>query len=80
MFVTLPAAFSQIIGFTDFAQSEFVYTIPILNTANVIRNALMGRYDYLGIAITISVGVILAVIAVWQSVRMFNKESILSRI
>ena len=32
MFVTLPAAFSQIIGFTDFAQSMAVYAIPILNT------------------------------------------------
>ena len=80
MFVTLPAAFSQIIGFTDFAQSEVVYAIPILNTANVIRNALMGRYDALGIAITISSGVLLASIAVWYSVRLFNRESILSRI
>jgi sodium transport system permease protein len=80
MFVTMPAAFSQIIGFTDFAQSEAVYAIPILNTANVIRNALMGRYDTLGIAITISTGVLLASIAVWYSVKLFNRESILSRI
>ena len=80
MFVTMPAAFSQIIGFTDFAQSEAVYAIPILNTANVIRNALMGRYDALGITITISTGVILASVAVWFSVRLFNKETILSRI
>jgi sodium transport system permease protein len=80
MFVTMPAAFSQIIGFTDFAQSEAVYEIQILNTANVIRNALMGRYDTLGIAITISTGVLLASIAVWYSVKLFNRESILSRI
>ena len=80
MFVTMPAAFSQIIGFTDFAQSEVVYAIPILNTANVIRNALMGRYDALGITITITTGVILASVAVWFSVRLFNKETILSRI
>lgn len=80
MFVTLPAAFSQIIGFTDFAQSQWVYTIPILNTANVIRNALMGRYDAIGIAITISTGVIIASFAIWDSVRRFNRESILSRI
>ncbi|MBS1725616.1 MAG: ABC transporter permease [Armatimonadetes bacterium] len=79
-FVTLPAAFSQFIGLTDFAQSKLVYTIPILNTANVIRNALMGKYDAAGIAITIVSGVILASIAVWYSVRLFNRESILSRI
>ena len=80
MFVTMPAAFSQIIGFTDFAQSKVVYAIPILNTANVIRNALMGRYDAVGIAITMSIGAVLASIAVWYSVRLFNRESILSRI
>lgn len=80
MFVTMPAAFSQIIGFTDFAQSQVVYAIPILNTANVIRNALMGRYDAVGIAITISTGVLIAAFAVWYSVRLFNRESILSRI
>ncbi len=80
MFVTLPAAFSQIIGFTDFAQSMVVYAIPILNTANVIRNALMGRYDVVGIAITISTGILIAAIAVWYSVKLFNRESILSRI
>ena len=80
MFVTMPAAFSQIIGFTDFAQSKVVYAIPILNTANVIRNALMGRYDALGIAITISTGVLIAIFAVWYSVSLFNRETILSRI
>ena len=80
MFVTLPAAFSQFIGLTDFAQSKVVYTIPILSTANVIRNALMGKYDPVGIAITISVGVILASLAIWYSVKLFNRESILSRI
>ena len=80
MFVTLPAAFSQIIGFTDFAQSMAVYAIPILNTANVIRNALMGRYDVVGIGITILTGILIASVAVWYSVKLFNKESILSRI
>ena len=80
MFVTMPAAFSQIIGFTDFAQSKMVYAIPILNTANVIRNALMGRYDAVGIAITISTGVLIATFAVWYSVKLFNRETILSRI
>lgn len=80
MFVTLPAAFSQFIGLTDFAQSKAVYLIPILNTANVIRNALMGKYDVVGIVITIATGVVLGSIAVWYSVKLFNRESILSRI
>lgn len=80
MFVTLPAAFSQFIGLTDLAQSKVVYAIPILNTANVIRNSLMGKYDVAGIAITIASGVILAGIAIWYSVKLFNRESILNRI
>lgn len=80
MFVTLPAAFSQFIGLTDFAQSKVVYTIPILNTANVIRNSLMGKYDAVGIAITIVSGLVLASIAIWYSVKLFNRETILSRI
>lgn len=80
MFVTLPAAFSQFIGLTDFAQSKAVYAIPILNTANVIRNALLGKYDVVGITITIVSGIILAATAIWCSVKLFNKETILSRI
>ena len=78
--VMLPAMFSQIIGFTDFAQSRMVYAIPILNATNVIRNALVGKYDAIGIAMTFGIGTVLALIAMAWSVRLFNRETILNRI
>ena len=78
--VMLPAMFSQIIGFTDFAQSRVVYAIPILNAANVIRNALIGKYDAVGIAMTVGIGTVLALVAMAWSVRLFNRETILNRI
>jgi sodium transport system permease protein len=78
--VVLPAAFSQIIGLTDFAESKAVYMVPILNSTNVIRNAFMGRYDVAGIAITIGMGIVLATAAIAYSIKLFNRESILTRI
>ena len=78
--VVLPAAFSQIIGLTDFAESKAVYMVPILNSTNVIRNAFMGRYDVAGIAITIGMGIVLATVAIAYSIKLFNRESILTRI
>ncbi len=80
IFVMLPAVFSQIIGFTDFANSRAIYAIPILNTANVIRNALSGKYDWIGIGITMGVGALLAAVAIAWSVKLFHRETILNRI
>lgn len=79
-FVMLPAAFSQFIGLTEFGQSKAVYAIPILNSANVLRNALNGKYDVVGILITVAIGLLLAGIGVWFSIRMFHRESILNRV
>lgn len=78
--VMLPAVFSQIIGYTDLANSRAVYAIPILNSTNVIRNALLGRYDAIGIFMTIGIGIALAAIAMAICIRQFKKESILNRI
>lgn len=80
IFVLLPAVFSQIIGLTDFAQSRWVYAIPILNSTNVIRNALLGKYDLVGISMTVAIGVLLAAIAMIFCIRLFRRESILNRI
>jgi sodium transport system permease protein len=78
--VMLPAVFSQVIGLTDFAQSKLVYAIPILNSANVIRNALQGKYDTVGIALTMIIGLTLAAAAMSYAIRLFHRESILNRI
>lgn len=78
--VMLPAVFSQVIGLTDFAQSKAVYAIPILNSANVIRNALQGKYDAVGIALTMVIGLTLAAAAMSYAIRLFHRESILNRI
>jgi sodium transport system permease protein len=80
IFVMMPAVFSQIIGFTEFGQSRAVYAIPILNSANVIRNALSGKYDPVGITMTVAIGLILAGIAIAYSIKLFNRESILNRV
>ena len=40
--VLLPAVFSQVIGYTDFAKEVWISLIPILNAAGVIRESLLG--------------------------------------
>ena len=40
----------------------------------------MGRYDVAGIAITIGMGIVLATAAIAYSIKLFNRESILTRI
>jgi sodium transport system permease protein len=78
--VILPAIFSQFIGFTDFASARWVNYVPILNTANNIRMALLGKADYVGIAITVGVSLVLALIALWGTVKLFNREEVLVRV
>ena len=78
--VLLPAVFSQVIGLTDFGTKLWINAVPILNTANNIRNALLGRTEFLPIAITVAVSTILAVIALWIAVALFNREEVLTRV
>lgn len=78
--IMMPALFSQFIGFTEFAQSRWLNVIPVLNTATIIRQALMGKFDAINIGITFAVGAVLAVIGIVAAVKMFNRESVLVRV
>jgi sodium transport system permease protein len=78
--VVLPAVFSQVIGFTGFASSVWVNFIPILNTANNVRNVLLGKIDYGAIGITIGISLVLALIALRTTVYLFNREQVIARI
>jgi sodium transport system permease protein len=77
--VLVPAMMSQFIGYTDAATSTWIAFTPILNTATVLRQALLEKVDYGTLAITTGVSVVLAVLALWVVVRLFQRESVLFR-
>jgi len=78
--VILPAVFSQVIGLTDLASKLWINAVPVLNSANNIRNALLGKTDWLGVGITVGIGTVLAGIAIWAAVYLFNREEVLIRV
>lgn len=78
--VIMPAIFSQFIGYTDFARAGWVNFVPVLNSASVLREALLGRYNVPGILTTAGVSFVLAAVCLVWAVRMFERERILVRI
>lgn len=78
--VLMPAVASQFIGLTDLGSSLWVHFVPVLNTANIIRGALLGTYDTFGIAATIGVSLVLAAIGVRIAIGLFNREEVLVRV
>ena len=78
--VILPAIFSQFIGFLDAGSAFWVNFVPILNAANNIRLALLGKADFAGVAATVAVSLVLAMIALRFTVRFFNREEVLVRV
>ncbi|GIV03157.1 MAG: Na+ ABC transporter permease [Fimbriimonadales bacterium] len=77
--VLVPAIASQFIGFTDLASSPILPFIPILNSATVLRDALMDNLDLYRFAVTFLITVGLAIGGILLSVRLFQKESVLLR-
>jgi sodium transport system permease protein len=78
--VLMPAIFSQFIGFLDAGNAFWVHFVPILNTANNIRLALLGKPDFAGIGATVGISVLFAAIALWVTVKLFNREEVLVRV
>lgn len=78
--VLMPAMCSQFIGYTDFANSSWLYLIPVLNTATVIRQALQSQVNVSGMATCIALSLILAAIGIKAAVHLFNREAVLVRI
>jgi sodium transport system permease protein len=78
--VVIPAAFSQLIGLTDAANQSWVNFVPVLNTANNIRNALLGKPDWVGTMITVAVSGAIAVVLLAAVIQLFNREQVLTRV
>lgn len=78
--VIIPAISSQFIGLTDAGRSLWINFVPILNSANCIRMALMGKSDPVSVVITVLVSLVLALLAVKLTVFFFNREQVLARI
>lgn len=78
--VLLPALFSQFIGYTDIANARWVSAVPILNTAVSLRQALLGKVDWVGLGITVGMSTVLAAIAIFVVMRLFEREEVLARV
>lgn len=78
--VIMPAIFSQFIGLTDAASAMWVNFVPVLNTANNIRLALLGKPEPMAILITVVLSTVLAAIALRVAVWLFNREQVLTRV
>lgn len=78
--VIMPAIFSQFIGLTDAANAMWVNFVPVLNTANTIRMALLGKPNFEAAGITIALSAVLAAIALRWAIWLFNREQVLTRV
>lgn len=78
--VVLPGLFSQFIGLTDYGTKWWINLVPILNTANNVRNALLGKSEFVPMIVTIAVSTALAAIALAFTVKLFNREEVLVRV
>lgn len=77
--VLIPAMMSQFIGYTDAATSNWIAFVPVLNTATVLRQALLEKVDFGTLGITVGLSALLASLALLLVVHMFRKESVLFR-
>jgi sodium transport system permease protein len=78
--VLMPAMCSQFIGYTDYASSPWLYAIPVLNTATIIRQALQSQLTLSSVATCIGVSLLLAAIGIKAAVTLFNRETVLVRV
>ena len=78
--VLMPAMSSQFIGFTEFASSKWLYFIPVLNSATVVRDVLQDKPNAFGIFATVGLSLVMSVILIAVAIRMFNREQVLMRV
>lgn len=78
--VLMPAIGSQFIGFTDAGSARWVSFVPILSAANIIRQAMFGKFDIPSILSCVTISLVLALIAMRIAVRLFNREQVLTRV
>jgi sodium transport system permease protein len=78
--VLIPALMSQFIGYTEAATAKWIAFVPVLNTATVIRQAILDKVDWYNLLVTAGVSTLLAVVCLRLAVAMFNRESVLLRV
>jgi sodium transport system permease protein len=78
--VVLPAVFTQFIGFTSYANAPWLSLIPVLNTGNAIRLILLNKITASAVLTTIAVSLVLASIGLAATIKLFNREQVLTRI
>lgn len=77
--VLIPAIMSQFIGYTEAATAKWLPFVPVLNTASVIRQALLEKVDWYNLGTTAAINSALAAIGLLLAIRLFSKESVLLR-
>lgn len=78
--VMVPAIASQFIGFTDLGSKLWIGFVPVLNSAMVIRQILMGEPNWTMFVLTMLTSCVLAGAAFVAVVSMFRRESVLFRV
>ena len=78
--VVFPGMFSQFIGLTDYGTKMWINFIPILNTANNLRNVLLGKAEFVPLLITVIISTVLASLALLRTVTLVNREEVLVRV
>lgn len=78
--VLMPALFSQFIGYTSFAKALWVSLVPILNSATVLREGMLGNFSLVPYLLTMGVNVALAAASLIACTTMFRKERIVWRV
>ncbi len=78
--ILLPAIFSQFIGFSGAEKAPWVAWTPVLNTAMAIRNALKDELDYNVVLGSVTVNLIIGLLFLVVTVRLFRREEILLRV
>jgi len=78
--VLVPAIASQFVGFTDIASAKWLPFVPILNSAMMMRDALLNKVDTYNLIVTTGISLFLACGGLWFAVRLFLKETVLLRV
>lgn len=77
--VVMPAVFSQFLGFTGMANAAWVKWTPVLGNAVCLREALLNKTDWPGLLSSATVCTVLGLILFAVTVKLFERETILSR-
>lgn len=80
LLVLIPAVFSQMIGLSGIGGAVWLPFVPILGATAGIRSVLQGKPTLLAVLGPLSVGLVLAAVALTAAVRLFGRENVLLRV